>query len=86
MLRPCLVSSIMTCLDSSAISGMSCIAWRSEAEASAKAPSLSRRAPKLLLRLFSSGLGVAEASSGLILSAFFSCGRVGRPSISMMPE
>ena len=55
MLRPCLVSSIMTCLESSAISGMSCIAWRSEAEASANAPSLSSRAPKLLLRPFSSG-------------------------------
>ena len=76
----------MMCFDSSAISGMSCSACRSEAEASAKAPSLSSRAPKFWLRLFSSGLGVAEASSGLILAAFLSFGRVGRPSTSMMPE
>ena len=67
MLRPCLVSSIMMCFEISAISGMSCIACRSEAEASAKSPSLSSRAPNLLLRLFSSGLGVAEVSSGLML-------------------
>ena len=44
------------------------------------------RAPKLLSRLFSSGLGVADESSGrMVLSAFFSRGRVGMPSISMMP-
>ena len=77
----------MMCFESSAISGMSCIAWRSEAEASAKAPSsVERERRRLLLRLLSSGVGVAEASSGLILAAFFSFGRVGRPSISMMPE
>ena len=76
MLRPCLLSSIMTCFEISAISGMVCIAWRSDADASAKAPELSWRAPKLLSRLRSSGLGVAEESSGrMFLSAFFNRGR-----------
>ena len=68
MLRPCLVSSIMMCLESSAISGMSCSAWRSDAEASAKAPSLLEPGAEVAgCGRFSSGVGVAEASSGLIL-------------------
>ena len=38
------------------------LTYRSGADARAKWPSLSIRAPWLLLRLFSSGLGVGEAS------------------------
>ena len=69
------------------ISGMSCIAWRSEADGQREsAVVVDARAEVCCCGSCSSGLGVAEASSGLMCAAFLSFGRVGRPSISMMPE
>ena len=76
----------MMCLDISVSSGMSCSAWRNEAEASANSRSTFRRAPLSRWRSFSSGVGVLEESSGEICSTFFSFGRVGRPSASTIPE
>ncbi len=76
----------MTCLDSSAISGMACRAWRKDAAASAKLRSSFNRAPISRRRSCWSGVGVLEASSGGTCSAFLSFGRFGTPSTSMMPE
>jgi len=76
----------LVCFDASVISGISCKAWRSEAEASENLASFLKRAPKLRWRSLSSGVGVAEASSGLTTAAFLSFGRVGNPSASITPE
>jgi len=65
---------------------MSCRACRNEAEASANSRSIFRRAPWDALFSCSSGVGVLDASSGEMWAAFFSFGRVGRPSDSMIQE
>jgi hypothetical protein len=54
----------MMCFEISANSGLSCSAWRNEAEASAKARSSLSLTPKLRLRSPSFGVGVCDASSG----------------------
>src|SRR3954449_468365 len=84
-LRPNLVSSNMMCFETSVSSGMSCRACRNEADARANSRSIFNRAPCAIVRSCSSGVGVLEASSGGICAAFFSFGRVGKPSDSMIP-
>src|SRR5262245_28408895 len=76
----------MMCFEISVSSGMSCRAWRSDAEASANSWSRSNFSPTVRSLSRISGVGVLEAWSGLMCATCLRCGFVGMPSASRMPE